>query len=253
MSAPAITITTSWDDGHPLDLRLADLLSKYDLPATFYVPIESERGVLSKAQIRQLAARFEIGAHTIHHLPVTHLPPEDAWREIVDSRQAIRDITGAECRSFCFPWGKYQAQHLSMTREAGFTYARTVEMLSLDRPRSRAGVLVMPTTVQSFSHSASAMFRNIAKRAAFTNALRWMLRSRRLDWVDLARTMLHVATQHGGVFHLWGHSWEIEEHQQWGRLEAIFRLLAPLRTSARFCTNSQVLSTDDLTAHPHRS
>ena len=106
MSAPAITITTSWDDGHPLDLRLADLLSKYDLPATFYVPLASERGVLNKAQLRQLAARFEIGAHTMRHLPVTHLRPEDARREIVNSRAAIQDITGVECRSFCFPWGK---------------------------------------------------------------------------------------------------------------------------------------------------
>ena len=30
-------ITTSWDDGHTLDLRLADLLDKYDLRGTFYV------------------------------------------------------------------------------------------------------------------------------------------------------------------------------------------------------------------------
>ena len=28
-------ITTSWDDGHPLDFRVAELLAKYGLPGTF--------------------------------------------------------------------------------------------------------------------------------------------------------------------------------------------------------------------------
>ena len=31
-------ITTSWDDGHPLDFKLAELLNKYNLKGTFYIP-----------------------------------------------------------------------------------------------------------------------------------------------------------------------------------------------------------------------
>jgi SAM-dependent methyltransferase len=31
-------ITTSWDDGHPTDLRVAALLAKYGIAGTFYVP-----------------------------------------------------------------------------------------------------------------------------------------------------------------------------------------------------------------------
>ena len=30
-------VTTSWDDGHKLDLKLAKLLKKYGVPATFYI------------------------------------------------------------------------------------------------------------------------------------------------------------------------------------------------------------------------
>ncbi len=33
-------VTTSWDDGHKLDLKLAHLLQKYNMPATFYVSPE---------------------------------------------------------------------------------------------------------------------------------------------------------------------------------------------------------------------
>ena len=32
-------LTTSWDDGHPLDLKLADLLARYPIPAALYVPL----------------------------------------------------------------------------------------------------------------------------------------------------------------------------------------------------------------------
>ena len=39
---PSTCITTSWDDGHPLDLRVAELLAKYGLQGTFYVPMTAE-------------------------------------------------------------------------------------------------------------------------------------------------------------------------------------------------------------------
>lgn len=46
---PATYITTSWDDGHPLDLRVAELLSEYHLQGTFYVPIAAEAGTITPA------------------------------------------------------------------------------------------------------------------------------------------------------------------------------------------------------------
>lgn len=240
MSESAITITTSWDDGHLLDRRVAELLYKYRLPGTFYVPMETERGVLSPHDIRELAVEFEIGAHTVHHRQLTHLPTEQARWEIVQSRRNIEDITGAECLSFCFPGGKFQGAHLPMVREAGFAAARTVEILSLHPPLSAEGILLMPTTVQVFSHSGPALFRNIARRGAFSNGLRWLDCCRRLDWVSMARCYLQMALRRGGVYHLWGHSWEIEEYGQWGRLEEVFRMIGELHGDVPFRTNRQV-------------
>ena len=66
-------IETSWDDGHELDLRLADLLRKYKLPATFYINTVSEEKRegkdLSEDDIVSLAKDFEIGGHTVSHPP----------------------------------------------------------------------------------------------------------------------------------------------------------------------------------------
>ena len=51
MTMPATYITTSWDDGHPLDFRIAELLSEYRLRGTFYVPMESENGTMTPERL----------------------------------------------------------------------------------------------------------------------------------------------------------------------------------------------------------
>ena len=40
-------ITTSWDDGHPLDFRVADFAYGVRACGTFYVPKESDRVTMS--------------------------------------------------------------------------------------------------------------------------------------------------------------------------------------------------------------
>jgi hypothetical protein len=51
---PPAYITTSWDDGHPSDLRLADLLHKHSLRGTFYVPPENIRTYCRFCRLRRL-------------------------------------------------------------------------------------------------------------------------------------------------------------------------------------------------------
>ena len=48
-------VTTSWDDGHPLDLKLAELLGRYHIPTTFCIPIDNvERECMSPDEMRQI-------------------------------------------------------------------------------------------------------------------------------------------------------------------------------------------------------
>ena len=56
-------VTTSWDDGHPLDVRLAELLSSYGVPGTFYLPLMySKIPLLGRPQMRAIRALgMEIG------------------------------------------------------------------------------------------------------------------------------------------------------------------------------------------------
>jgi len=237
---PKLQLTTSWDDGHPLDLGIAELLAKHDLRGTFYVPLENARPTLSSAQIRDLSSAFEIGAHTLHHLVLTKLPNERARAEIVESKNRLEEITGKMCSVFCFPSGKYSAAHLEMLREAGYSGVRTVELLSLDHPHAHNGLVIMPTTVQAYPHRRLTYFRNAAKRSRYKVVWSLIHRLADSDWSSAAISLLDIARTSGGVFHLWGHSWEIEESRQWGALDRVLAAMAEAKPSASCVTNSEL-------------
>ncbi|HUY99039.1 MAG TPA: polysaccharide deacetylase family protein [Thermomicrobiaceae bacterium] len=234
---PRTYVTTSWDDGHPLDLRVADLLARYGLQGTFYVPMQSERPTMTPAQVREIASRFEVGAHTLHHRDLTALDDASAAEEIAGSRVWVEGVVGGPCTSFCFPKGHFRRRHLALVRRAGFAVARTTELLSLDRPRPSDGLLVMPTTVQARPHSPAVYARNCAKRGAVRGFWRYVVHGHTSDWVALTRALHGLALAEGGVFHLWGHSWEIDDEGQWERLDEALRYLAHFSAEAPCVTN----------------
>src|SRR5262249_28191930 len=119
-------VTISVDDGHPTDFRTKDLLDKYGLKATFYIPATNpERPVMSRAEIQQLGSRFEIGGHTMNHQPLKSLAPAQARAEINDGKKWLEDLLGVAVDSFCYPRGKFNARVAAMVEEAGFLGART--------------------------------------------------------------------------------------------------------------------------------
>jgi hypothetical protein len=237
---PRTYITTSWDDGHPLDFRVAELLKRYGLSGTFYVPMIAENETMTATQLRELSLAFEIGSHTLHHNVLTSLTEQQAWREIDDSKSWVENKTGQPCLMFCAPKGKYWSRHLEMIERAGYLALRTVELTSLDFPRRQAGLLLMPTTVQAYPHGFLDFARNATKRAAFGNLWRYVVHGRSAEWPTLAQSLLFHALKFGGVFHLWGHSWELQEIGQWHRLEELLQLMSRFAGQATPLTNGQI-------------
>jgi len=236
-------ITTSWDDGNPADLRVAEMLSRHGVRGTFYVPRSIETGVMSPAQLRDLANDFEVGAHTLRHVFLSDVAISTAKDEIAGSKAWIEDVTAKPCTMFCPPAGRYNRQHLPIFKEAGFIGIRTVEFMSLDLPRpNKNGPLEMPTTMQAFPQPIWNYVKNLAKRRAGGNLWRYVVHGRSRYWTVLARRLLARAIEEGGVFHLWGHSWELEQTDQWARLDQVLRLLGEAVASnrARCLTNGQL-------------
>lgn len=237
---PLTLITTSWDDGHPLDFRVAELLTKYGLRGTFYVPKTAEHGTMTAARIRELNAAFEVGAHTLRHVVLTGATEQQARQEIAASKSWLEDNIGSRCLMFCPPRGQYANRHLEMIRSAGYLGLRSAELSSLDFPRRQAGLLVMPTTLQTYPHRFLDLARNAIKRAAVGNLWRFVVHGRSTDWPARALSLLQRSLECGGVFHLWGHSWELQETGQWQRLDEVLRFMSWFVNQAPSLTNGQI-------------
>ena len=124
---------------------------------------------------------------------------------------------------------------------AGYEVARTVEPYRLD---AGDDWLMLPTTIHIYpfplrpSSSIRARFQPIYNIRQHVWRLRIPVLALR-SWPALALALLQRAAQTNGVWHLWGHSWEIEHHNLWDDLE---HALAATRqyTGARRVTNTDL-------------
>lgn len=212
--------TTSWDDGSIYDLRLASLLAKYNIKGTFYIPLKNKerRDSLSPAQINEIAEQFEVGAHTYSHTVLTEVRDSIAWNEIKGCKNALEDILGKEIKAFCFPRGKYNSLHLELVREAGFSFARTTGYLRIFNVVDKQKRL-MHTTIQFFPHKPRTYFISSLKRGDFEGFRIALSSFTNLNFTSFLNYILQQAEQKNGIFHLWGHSWEIQEYNLWNKLE----------------------------------
>jgi peptidoglycan/xylan/chitin deacetylase (PgdA/CDA1 family) len=222
-----VIITTSWDDGHPLDLKLAKLLKRYNIPATFYIPSENRaRKTLTPDQIREIAKDFDIGGHTYSHVNLTELPKGKAYEEIIKSKEYLEEIIGKEIQFFCYPWGAYNKEVINIVKKAGFEGAGTVKLLEI----KLSPLFEMGTTIHvgegGYSH-----FKNFLMHSKVLPNARMpvYLLARNLlfkDWFETAVDSLNFVVKNGGVFHLWGHSWEIDRNNDWEKLKLIFERIS---------------------------
>jgi peptidoglycan/xylan/chitin deacetylase (PgdA/CDA1 family) len=220
--------TTSWDDGHVLDRKLIDLLRKYKIRGTFYISKQHELvdERLSEREIHDLAHEMECGAHTLTHPDLTSVTPDNARKEIADSKVWMESITQKTCDLFCYPRGRFNDVIKSMTKECGFRGARTTELyrFTLQDP------FAMPVSL----HIYPFPFRPIANRRFYEpfSMARAKLGSaiplsRYTSWLSFAKALfVHAYQTNQPFFHLFGHSWEIEKFGMWNHLEKFLSYVA---------------------------
>jgi peptidoglycan/xylan/chitin deacetylase (PgdA/CDA1 family) len=236
MTGPVVT--TSWDDGHPCDLRLADMLDVHGLNGTFYVPLRNpERPVLAPSEVRRLAERFEIGAHTLNHRRLVGLHGPQLRAEIVEGRDNLEALLGRPVTAFCYPGGQFSSRVRAVVRQAGFTVARTTMALRWDW---EIDPMLLPTSVQAFPHGFRVHLGHALKEGNWRGAANYVVRfaSSGRDWVRVALALLDQAVAARGWWHLWGHSWEVEDLGAWKRLETVLQEAGA--SGARTVTNTEL-------------
>ncbi len=234
--------TLSVDDGHPLDQRMAALLDRLGIRATFYLPIDNSEGlpVLEPAAMRALAQGFEIGSHTRSHFFLTTLSAGDAWRQITEGKQLLEDCLGQQVRGFCYPGGRYKRLHRLQVRAAGFDFARTTQNLRMD---IGCDPFQLPTSAQFYPHDSTIFLRNFVSQGAWVSrvaALKIALQER--DWIKRLHRLLDLAIADESVFHLWCHSVDIERLQLWPALEGFLCRVAHDVSDVYRLSNTELLS-----------
>ena len=244
----AITwFTTSWDDGHPLDRRLAELMAQHGIRGTFYCPLRNREGlpVMQAADLRALDGAFEIGSHTLEHTYAGRLSSAQWTQQVAHGKAALEQLLGHAVAGFCYPGGQMALGNGSDARAAvaavGFTHARSSENFRTDRGDDR---LRMPTTLQFYPHARQVLLRNFITRGRWPR--RWPLAlacvSAR-DFESRLQCALQRSQAQGGGFHLWGHSWEIERQGLWPVLARFFAHVAQTVPPAARLDNAAVAAT----------
>jgi len=240
MSHNKVVVTTSWDDGDRADLKLADLLHVHGVTGTLYVPIEPFQGhpSLTRSELRMLSdAGFEIGAHGVDHEHMPSLSREQTLTVVRECKNRLEWMVGQPVRMFCYPGGHYTPTTVRCLADTGYYGARTTRMLAT---RSSFGRFEMPTTVQAYPHSGFTYLKNTLKARRPARLLNYV-KGGTHGWVELGKRTFDRVLRDGGVWHLYGHSWEIEAHGLWDGLAELMDYVGG-REGVAYLTNGQALA-----------
>jgi peptidoglycan/xylan/chitin deacetylase (PgdA/CDA1 family) len=130
------TVAITFDDGYAdLLSTVAPLLAERGMVATAYLTVTyldrrssadpASRRWLSWDEARELAGSgvFEIGGHSHDHVELDVVGLDEARRQVVATRDRLRDELGAPPTSFAYPYGYSTAGVRRAVADAGFTSA----------------------------------------------------------------------------------------------------------------------------------
>lgn len=188
-------IVTSWDDGGKDDLRIAKLVNKYGLEATFYVVVDNigKEGYLSWEDIRALSEteNMFIGSHTMTHpMDMKRLYDEELFFETQTSKDLLETALGRSITSFCYPRGRADDRVKNALITAGYLEARGT---------GKPGI----TTIDDNFYLPGTI--HIFQRPEYGDK----------DIFTYAKEVIDRVVEEGGYCNIWGHSAEIEKNGLW--------------------------------------
>ena len=112
-------VTFSYDDGVTQDIRLIELLNKYNLKCTFNINSELlgtgkvilRRGKrishykLQPVDVRKVYEGHEVAVHTLSHPNLVNCYEEEIIRQVEKDRLALSELAGYEVVGMAYPSG----------------------------------------------------------------------------------------------------------------------------------------------------
>ncbi len=99
------------DDGYKSQLNLLDFFAEKGIKAAFYVLPQyqdSTHQYIAEEEYTIISeAGHSVQPHTTKHRDMTAMSLEDAVNDALLAKQIIEEKTGIECRSFAYPYGRF--------------------------------------------------------------------------------------------------------------------------------------------------
>jgi peptidoglycan/xylan/chitin deacetylase (PgdA/CDA1 family) len=122
---PPKPVVISFDDGYRPQYTFAlPTLRKHGWAGLLNLKAEGSELYESNVEA-MLAAGWELAAHTIHHLDLTELGPEELKEEVEGSREILQEEFKAPVNNFCYPAGQFDETVVKAVEAAGYTGATT--------------------------------------------------------------------------------------------------------------------------------
>lgn len=221
-------ITFSYDDGVTQDKRLVSLFNKYGLRASFNInsALLSKPGELIRdgvrvshnkidpGELRELYSGHEVAAHTLTHPALPELSDGEIVRQVEEDRLRLSELVGYEVIGLAYPGGGVNHDE------------RTVQIV-----RERTGIKYARTIISTGGFDLCDDLFRVKPTAYHHEDIEALFR--------LAEDFLDGDGTEPKLFYIWGHSYEFDIHDDWGRFEEFCEMISR-RDDVFYGTNKEV-------------
>lgn len=222
-------VTFSYDDGVMQDIRLIELLERYNLKATFnlnsnlfgvagsairkgkYVRVDR----VKKEDIKAIYKNHEVAVHTLSHPDLTKITDSEVIYQVKKDQDQLEKVMQHEIVGMAYPGGGINFNnHISqlIQKKTNLKYARTT--LNTD----------------SFSKQKN-LFQYKPNVYHIMNIQRLF---------ELGEQFIQSTSEKEQIFYVWGHSFEFDINDTWAVFEEFLKMISN-REDIYYGTNQQVL------------
>jgi peptidoglycan-N-acetylglucosamine deacetylase len=222
-------LTFSYDDGVTQDERLIEIFNKYGLKATFNLnsellgrenTLEREGKVINHTKIdtsrvREVYLGHEVAVHTLTHPNLTELDENEIIRQVEEDRKNLESLVRYDVVGMAYPCGgvnnnEYVANVIK--ENTSIKYSRTI----------------------TSSHAFDLQGDLFRFNPTVYHHREWDVMH------ELAKIFIDLKADRPQVFYIWGHSYEFDIGDTWGKFEDFCRLISN-KKDIYYGTNREIL------------
>ncbi len=227
----AKAVTLSYDDGFKQDIKLSQILSKYNIKCTFNLNSENFRGeqCITKEDIEKyiISEGHEVAIHGSFHRAPARIRAIEGIRDILDCRLELERNYNQIIRGMAYP-DTGNTEFIEKTSyETVKNYLSSLDIAYARTINGDNNSFALPHDWYQWMPTAH---HNNPKVMEFVD-----------EFLSLSpNKSTYVPIRHPRLFFLWGHSYEFDNRNNWDLIEEICKKFSEQSEDIWFATNIEI-------------